>query len=86
MENHVICGMCEFHIACSCTKDGVNIFIHAGSTGCPIDKFPKPAPKPRGLGDTVANVIQAVTFGLVKPCGGCKERQEALNRLMPYKS
>jgi len=38
----------------------------------------------RGLGDTVAKVIKAVTFGRVKPCGGCKKRQAALNRLVPY--
>jgi len=38
----------------------------------------------RGLGDTVAKVIKAVTFGHVKPCGGCKKRQALLNRLVPY--
>lgn len=34
--------------------------------------------KVRGLGDAVAAVTNAV--GL-KPCGGCKQRQEALNRV-----
>lgn len=38
----------------------------------------------RGLGDTVAKVIHTVTGGLVKPCGGCKERQAKLNKLLPY--
>jgi len=38
----------------------------------------------RGLGDTVAKIIKKVTRGRVKPCGGCKKRQRALNRLVPY--
>lgn len=40
--------------------------------------------KSRGLGDTVAKVIQVVTFGVVKPCRKCKKRQAKLNRLFPY--
>lgn len=36
----------------------------------------------RGLGDTVAKVTSALGF---KPCGGCKKRQEALNRMFSYK-
>jgi hypothetical protein len=35
----------------------------------------------RGLGDVVAAVTTAVG---IKPCGGCKERQAALNRLVPF--
>ena len=35
----------------------------------------------KGLGDTIAKVTKA--FG-VKPCGGCKKRQEKLNKLFPY--
>lgn len=38
----------------------------------------------RGLGDTVAKTIHTVTGGKIKPCGGCKERQAFLNRVMPY--
>jgi len=41
---------------------------------------PQPAP-PRGFGDTVAAITTAVG---IKPCGGCKARQEALNRILPY--
>ena len=37
--------------------------------------------KLRGLGDVVASVTSAVG---IKPCGGCKERQAALNRLVPF--
>jgi len=48
--------------------------------------------KSKGLGDTIAKGIKAT--GIVKftsrltggPCGGCKERQEALNKKYPYKS
>ena len=45
-----------------------------------------------GLGDVVAHVlhtgvigkvVKAVT-GLDHPCGGCKKRQETLNRLVPF--
>jgi len=39
--------------------------------------------KAYGLGDLVADGIKAATFGLVKPCGGCKERQKKLNDLLP---
>lgn len=39
----------------------------------------------RGLGDTVAKAVNRATFGLVKPCGGCKQRQSTLNRLVKYK-
>ena len=41
--------------------------------------------QPRGFGDTVANAINKYTN--VKPKGdcGCKKRQEALNKMFPYK-
>lgn len=35
----------------------------------------------RGLGDVVAKMTSAVG---IKPCGGCKKRQEALNKLVPF--
>jgi hypothetical protein len=38
-----------------------------------------------GFGDTVKKIISKVTGGKVKQCGGCKKRQEALNKLVPYK-
>lgn len=46
---------------------------------------PPNKPKSKGLGDTVKKIINKVTGGKVKQCGGCKKRQEALNKLMPYK-
>lgn len=39
---------------------------------------------PRGLGDTVERLIKTVTLGTVNPCGGCKKRRDALNKLVPY--
>ena len=36
-----------------------------------------------GLGDTVAKMTKAVG---IKPCGGCKKRQEWLNKKVPYKT
>jgi len=38
----------------------------------------------RGLGDLVAAGIKVATFGKVRPCGGCRERQNWLNRLVPF--
>jgi hypothetical protein len=39
----------------------------------------------KGFGDTISKAINKVSGGKVKPCSGCKKRQEALNKLMPYK-
>jgi hypothetical protein len=42
-----------------------------------------PKPKWTGLGDVVASATSAVG---IKPCGGCKQRQEALNKLVPFEN
>lgn len=51
--------------------------------GTDIDPDPRPespnASTP-GFGDRVASAIQTASLGKVKPCAGCKKRQEALNR------
>tara|TARA_B100000686_G_scaffold278342_1_gene298256 strand:+ start:160 stop:330 length:171 start_codon:yes stop_codon:yes gene_type:complete len=39
--------------------------------------------KSRGLGDTVKKVTEKLG---IKQCGGCKKRQKALNKLLPYKN
>lgn len=36
----------------------------------------------RGLGDAVATIT--TVFG-IKPCGGCKERQAAMNAAVPFR-
>lgn len=41
-----------------------------------------PPPKSRGLGDTIAKVTTALG---IKPCGGCKKRQDKINQLVPYR-
>ena len=41
----------------------------------------KPQTTIRGLGDVVAAATAAVG---IKPCGGCKKRQELLNDLVPF--
>ena len=35
-----------------------------------------------GLGDTIAKMTTAIG---IKPCGGCKKRQDILNKKVPYK-
>jgi len=40
-------------------------------------------PRSTGLGDTIAKATSAIG---IKPCGGCKKRQAALNKLVPYKN
>ena len=37
--------------------------------------------KSEGVGDSLAKLTSAVG---IKPCGGCKKRQQALNKLFPY--
>ncbi len=41
-------------------------------------------PPSRGLGDTIARLIHWLSFGRVRPCGGCRRRQAFLNWLWPY--
>ena len=42
----------------------------------------QPDNKSKGLGDTIKKVTEKLG---IKQCGGCKKRQEKLNRLFPYK-
>lgn len=42
--------------------------------------------KSRGVGDVVAKVIKAATFGKVTPCNKCRQRQEKLNKIFPFYS
>ena len=37
--------------------------------------------KAKGLGDTIAKITSSLG---IKPCGGCKKRQEKLNKIVPY--
>jgi len=40
----------------------------------------------RGVGDTLKKMIEKVSKGKIKPCKGCKKRQEMMNNLLPYGS
>lgn len=47
-----------------------------------VREFDCPHGVSTGLGDTIAKITKSVG---IKPCGGCKKRQAALNKLVPYK-
>tara|TARA_R110002020_G_scaffold76865_3_gene194445 strand:- start:1008 stop:1199 length:192 start_codon:yes stop_codon:yes gene_type:complete len=40
--------------------------------------------KYKGLGDTVFSMINTVSRGKIKQCGGCKKRKQWLNKNVPY--
>ena len=55
------------------------------------EAFQKSKPKPRGLGDMVASVLEKTGVAAIvkkvkggKDCGGCGKRQEKLNQLVPF--
>jgi hypothetical protein len=80
MSVALICHRCiNFRPPFRCPVDLVPIHIHAEAWDCPKLLFPS-----RGAGDVVAKVIHAATFGIVKPCGGCGGRQDALNKAIPF--
>ena len=58
---------------CFCIVDGEPVLIDC--------KMSRQQVAMRGLGDVIAAVTSAVG---IKPCGGCKERQEALNKAVPF--
>jgi hypothetical protein len=97
-NNFAACLACEFAERRDgkdrgCTLDGVRLVTHAVKGDCPKG-FHQPiatiaprgnvvqASRPRGLGDVVARIASAVG---IKRCGGCRKRQEALNRAVPFK-
>jgi hypothetical protein len=64
------------------TRDGTWTFDLRADGGFTLISFEKAEPKPiRGLGDVVAAATSAVG---IRPCAGCKKRQESLNRLLPF--
>ena len=38
----------------------------------------------KGLGDTVSSIINTVSRGKIKECGGCKKRKQFLNEKFSY--
>ncbi len=88
------CLRCEAHQNGHCARHGVAIVQHlaiserlcslwpSDADGRGHQAFTKePRARVRGLGDTIAKATTALG---IKPCGGCKKRQELLNRLVPY--
>ena len=56
--------------------------LELGSDGsAQLLSFEAAPPKVRGLGDVIAAGTRAIG---IQPCGGCKERQEVLNKLVPF--
>jgi len=53
----------------------------AGELLNPLEHGYGPGQKGKGIGDTVAKVINTATDGRLKPCGGCGERRKKLNEL-----
>ena len=62
------------------TKHQVNL-ARMNDPHIEMPKSPDPE-KSKGLGDTIKKVTNKLG---IKQCGGCKKRQEKLNRLFPYK-
>lgn len=67
------------------TKDSVTFRGAKKQDGKPCcqDTVQKADSRIRGLGDVVAKATSAVG---IKPCGGCKKRQEALNKMFPFRA
>jgi hypothetical protein len=47
-----------------------------------MNTFGTPGKTSRGLGDTIRKITTALH---IPHCGGCEQRQEALNKMFPYK-
>lgn len=76
-----VCLGCEHRAGDDCTRhrQAVGVLL-TRERGC--DLWPWDTSQPsRGLGDTIAKLTTALG---VKPCNGCKDRQQALNQLVPY--
>lgn len=76
--------------ACVCTVDGADIRRHADAGYCPHPEGSRFGDgrmpmdwEVRGLGDVVAKITSALH---IKPCGGCKKRQKAMNDAVPFGS
>ena len=62
------------------TRDGQWLFELSKDGTVEVLEFTKAKPVQPGIGDTVAAVTTAAG---IKPCGGCKKRQAALNQATP---
>jgi hypothetical protein len=62
---------------CFCVKNGEPVLVD-----CNVARE-KHSARLRGLGDVIAAATSAIG---ISPCAGCKERQEALNKLVPFEN
>ena len=62
------------------TRDGQWLFELSKDGTVEVLEFTKVKPVKPGLGDVVAGATKSVG---IKPCGGCKKRQAALNNATP---
>ena len=62
------------------TRDGQWLFELSKDGTVKVLEFTKAKPVQPGLGDAVAAATKSVG---IKPCGGCKKRQAALNKATP---
>lgn len=90
IRNVPVCHACPYRTGGECGADekheqiGAKAIAHA----CPLGKFPA-----RGAGDLLASALDTLRIGTAaskfiekltgKPCG-CKERQEAMNKAIPF--
>lgn len=85
--------MSDNKIEYTCPHCPLRIWITPGTKvhhQCPGSKNPALHGRSRGLGDTIAKITEATGVAKVvkkiagKDCG-CRGRQEALNKILPYK-
>ena len=92
-ENRDACRDCPLRRGDLCTVSGHPTRFHALQWRCPPEGTAPAPPPSRGLGDTVAKVLDRTGIGPVasrviervtgKPCN-CSGRQARLNALVPY--
>lgn len=78
-------GQCANTTAAQCALLGGQWFgppVTCGTHNCQFGEGgEQPRIVPKGLGDVVAGVTSALG---IKPCAGCKKRQDWLNRMVPF--
>ena len=51
-----------------------------------LKKTSKKIKNTKGFGDTVHNMIQAISRGKINPCNSCNKRKNMLNQLISYRN
>ena len=82
MERGISSSNVRLDFSCPCCGLQVVVAAYPVRCVCGILVEADGSYQSRGLGDTIAKVTSAVG---IKPCRGCNERIEKLNKLVPYK-